>query len=229
MGHSIQNIDISKPLTHTMPYTLSTICTVQWQPWFIREENTSPKFQTPSNVSICPVKSVTTTKCTQVETTIRTMSMQMRFPEMVSDCLCRNYLVMQTDCCSSRPGGWSQTILEVKMLDEEVLGWCGYMWSAAVMPVGCTVKILWNAFGESLWQRNEHSIHGQQLCWTFLQSAGQLHAPSKLATSVALCCVHILEWPAQGTSVQLSCCLIGNLICHTCEVDGLSRQRICTH
>ncbi len=112
---------------------------------------------------------------------------------------------MQTDCCSSRPGGWSQTILEVKMLDEEVLGWCGYMWSAAVRPVGCTVKILWNAFGDSLWQRNEHSIHGQQLCWTFLQSAGQLHAPSKLATSVALCCVHILEWPAQGTSVQLLC------------------------
>ncbi len=24
------------------------------------------------------------------------------------------------------PGGWSQTILEVKMLDVEVLGWCGY-------------------------------------------------------------------------------------------------------
>ncbi len=37
-----------------------------------------------------------------------------------------------------------------------------------------------------------------QLWWTFLQSACQLHAPSKLATSVALCCViklHILEWP----------------------------------
>ncbi len=30
----------------------------------------------------------------------------------------------------------SQTILEVKMLDVEVLGWCGYTWSA----VGCTDK-----------------------------------------------------------------------------------------
>ncbi len=39
------------------------------------------------------------------------------FPETVSDSLCRNSLVMQTDCCSSCPGGWSQTILEVKMLD----------------------------------------------------------------------------------------------------------------
>ncbi len=32
------------------PYTLSAICPVQWKPGFIREENTSPKCQTPSNV-----------------------------------------------------------------------------------------------------------------------------------------------------------------------------------
>ncbi len=66
--------------------------------------------------------------------------MQMSFPEMVSDSLCRNYFVMQTDCCSSCPVGWSRTILEVKMLDVEVLGWCGYTWSAVVRPVGCTAK-----------------------------------------------------------------------------------------
>ncbi len=35
--------------------------------------------------------------------------------------------------------GWSQTILEV-MLDVEVLGWCGYTWSAVVRPVLCTGK-----------------------------------------------------------------------------------------
>ena len=34
-----------------------------------------------------------------------------------------------------------------------------------------------------------NSVHRQQLWWTFLQSACQLHAPSKVATSVALCCV----------------------------------------
>ncbi len=47
--------------------------------------------------------------------------MQMSFPETVSDSFCRNDLVMQTNCCSCCLGGWSQTILEVKMLDAEVL------------------------------------------------------------------------------------------------------------
>ena len=112
----------------------------QWKPGFIREENTSPTCQTPSNVSICPLKSVTTTNWSQVETPMRTTSMQMSFPETVSDSLCRNPLVMQTDCCSSCLSGWSQTILEVNMLDVEVLGWCGYTWSAVVRPVGCTAK-----------------------------------------------------------------------------------------
>ncbi len=62
--------------------------------------------------------------------------MQISIPEMVSDSLCRNSLVMQTECCSSCLGGWSQMTLEVKMLNVEVLGW----WSAVVRPVGCTAK-----------------------------------------------------------------------------------------
>ncbi len=74
--------------------------------------------------------------------------MQMSFLETVSDSLCRNSLVMQTDCCRSCPGGWSQTILEVKMLDVEVLGWCGYTWSAVVYFCWMYCQ---NAFGDGLW------------------------------------------------------------------------------
>ncbi len=60
----------------------------------------------------------------------------------VSDSLCRSYLAMQTDCCSSCR---SQMILEVKMLDVEVLGWCGYTWSAVVRPRWPnSLKCLWD-------------------------------------------------------------------------------------
>ncbi len=158
MGHSIHNVDISKPFTHTTLYMLSAICPAQWKPGFIREENTSPKCQTPLNVSICPLKSVRTMNCSQVETPMRTTSMQMSFPETVSDSLCRNYLAMLTDCCSSCPGGLSQTILEVKMLDVEVLGWCDYRWSVVVRPVGCIAKFsetpFETAYGIEKWTFN---------------------------------------------------------------------------
>ncbi len=65
--------------------------------------------------------------------------MQMSFPETVPNSLCRNPLFVQTNCCS-RPGGWSQTILQVKKPDVEVLGWSGFTCSVVVRPVGCSAK-----------------------------------------------------------------------------------------
>ena len=64
----------------------------------------------------------------------------MSFPETVSDSLCRNPLVVQPHNLISCLGGWSQTIPQVKKPDGEVLGWCGYTWSADVRLVGCTAK-----------------------------------------------------------------------------------------
>jgi hypothetical protein len=66
MGHYVHDVDISKPLAHMMPYTLSAICPVQLKPALICEEHTSPACQWPSKVSISPLKLVTTSNCSQV-------------------------------------------------------------------------------------------------------------------------------------------------------------------
>jgi len=54
-----------------------------------------------------------------------------------------------------------------------------------------------------------------------------------LRQSVALCCVmklHILEWPSIVDSLRHTCAIIMSiLIWHTCDVDGLSRQRRSAH
>jgi hypothetical protein len=74
------NVDISKPLAHTTPYTLPAICPVQLKLGFIHEEHTSPVCQCHmSKLSICPLKSVTTPNCSQVKTLVRTTSTQMSF------------------------------------------------------------------------------------------------------------------------------------------------------
>jgi len=101
--------------------------------------------------------------------------------------MCRNSLVMQTDCCISCLGGWSQTIFEVKRLDVEVLGWCGYMWSAVVRPVGCTAK-----FSESPLE----TADGREMNMQYMGNSSGGHSVSNKCVRDALVCVYDVLGPA---------------------------------
>ena len=54
--------------------------------------------------------------------------------------VCAEILRLCKPSFNSFPICRSQTIPQVKKPDVGVLGWCGYMWSAVVRPVGCTAK-----------------------------------------------------------------------------------------
>lgn len=73
-------------------------------------------------------------------------------------------IVCGQNCFSSCLDGWSQMVLEVKMVDAEAVDWCGHMWST----VGCTAKFS-ETPSESAYGRQEaiqFTVHspGRQSC-----------------------------------------------------------------
>ncbi len=141
MGHSIHNVDITKPLTHTT----SAICPIQWKPWRGHLFKVSDAIE-----------------CEHFPTQVGydDKLQSGRDPDENNDehadeltwdgfwQFMQKSLVIQTNCCNSCLGGMSQTILEVKMLDVEVL--------AGVVTHGlrlwCRLDVLPNSL-KHLWRR----------------------------------------------------------------------------
>ncbi len=205
-----------------MPYTLSAIYPLQWKLGFIREENTSTKYQTPSNVSVCPLKSVTSTNYSQVKTrwgwrACRWASLK-RFLTVCAEILwlCKPIVAAAVWVAVLRRS-WRWKCLMWRSWAGLVA--CGLRLWGRLDVLPNYLKLLWRWLMVEKWTFNSWAT----ALWTFLQSACQMNAPSKQISSLSHDCVTLVnqtERPFWRLRKPLQ--LISWLACHHILICGES-------
>ncbi len=144
------------------------------------EENTSTKCQTPTNGAFAHLIRLRWWTAVIPDDD---NGMQMSFPEMVSDSFFRNSLVMQTDCCSSCPGG----LLSDDLGGEDAgCGGPGLVWLHVVC--GCEAGWMYCQFSE----KPLETAYSREMNIQFTGNSSGVHSCSQhanctLPQSVAFC------------------------------------------
>lgn len=158
--------------------------------------------------------------CGQDKTLVRMTSVLMSSPETLSDSFSQNVLVLQTSCCTSCQGGQSQTISLVNKPDVEVLGWRVYMSSGHlhVLPNSWKWHLRWLMVVKRTF--NSQGTSTVNICVVNITIARSLKTSNICGILSGL-----YHHQSKAHLCSKNCCLISMLICHTCQMEGLSWQR----
>lgn len=199
IGHCVYNVDISKRLTHIMPNTRSAL-------WYSVNWDLSVRRTRVWRTSTVQHQHLPTKVCYNHKTAVKSRPhwgwcthrwaslrwFVTAFAEIFGSNL--------DSCCISCPDCWSQTILQVKKQNMELIGWHSYMWSAIL-----AYRIL--TYDNEINLKFTCSIFGGN----YYDQYANCTPPQNSQTAVILCClikVHILRWPFIVSNTRHTCCLI---------------------
>ncbi len=135
------------------------------------------------------------------------------------------------------PGSWKHpSSCMASILTGHVPNWACLGCSGSAYRTACSSSCLYPTTSHTHWRGvDQHStghnqqpdqLYAKEMCctawckWWSHQILASFWSPPDPPNTVKL---HILEWPFTVAN------LMHTLICHTCEVDGLSRQRRSAH
>ncbi len=170
----------------------------------------------PSNVSICPLKSVTMTNSSQFETLMRMMSMQIASLRRFSDSLCRNSLVCKPIVAAAvcvaglrRSGG-----------EDAGCGGPGLVWLHVVC--GCETGWMYCQFSEHALE----TAYGREMNIQFTGNSSGGHSCSQHVSTCSLKTCDIYGIVLCDKTAHFRVAFYCDQLRHTCAIIMLSNQHL---